>query len=105
MTVQVTAIKANLTELYSRMCALLDGAYISQGNLDINQVQAMQLGLIQHTLESQATMQAAQARNTAQSQAEDAALERVRLQAIESAMRDATPATFTPHGHLPRVGW
>jgi conjugal transfer/entry exclusion protein len=104
MTVQVTAIKANLTELYSRMCALLDGAYTSQGNLDIQQVQAMQLGLIQHTMESQATMQAAQARNTAQYQAEQVTIERIQIQSIQGAMGAAAPLG-EPQGKLPRFHW
>lgn len=104
VTVQVTAIKAQLTELYTRICALLSGSWTAQGNLDIQQIQAQQNGFIQHTLETIAAMQAAHARNTAQYQAEQAALERVQLQAIQGAMGSAAPLG-TPQGTLPRFHW
>lgn len=104
MTVQVTAIKQHLTELYTRICALLSGSWTAHGALDSAQIAHQQNGLMQYTLETIATMQAAHARNTAQYQAEQAAIERLQLQAIEGAMRDDTPA-FTPQGKLPRFAW
>jgi hypothetical protein len=73
--------------------------------VNIQQIQAMQNGLIQHTLESMATMQATHARNTAQYQAEQAALERLQLQAIQGAMGSATPPPFTPQGAFHRFSW
>jgi hypothetical protein len=103
-TVQVTAIQANLTDLYSRMCALLDAAYTAHGNLDIQQIQAMQLGLVQHTLESSAAMQATHARNTAQYHAEQVAIERMQLQALQGA-HGSIPEFTTPQGKLPRFHW
>jgi hypothetical protein len=105
MTVQVTAIQSQMTEMYARMCALLQGAYTAEGNLNIEQVQAMELGIIQHTQEAQALIQATHARVTAQREAEQAVMERLELQAIQGAMRDTTPTTFTPQGQLPRKGW
>jgi hypothetical protein len=104
MTVKMTAIKTNLVELYTRICSLLSGSVIAHGNLDSAQIAAQQAGLMQHTLETMAAMQATHARNTAQGQAEQAVIERLQLQAIEGAMRDTTPE-FTPQGHLPVVRW
>jgi hypothetical protein len=104
MTVQVTAIQSQMTEMYSRMCALLQGAYTAEGALNIEQVQAMQLGIIQHTQEAQAVIQATHARNTAQAQAEQAAIERLQLQAIDGAMGSAAPLG-EPQGKLPNFRW
>jgi P-type conjugative transfer protein TrbJ len=104
ITVQVTAIQGNLVDLYSRICALLSGSFLAQGNLDIQQVQAQQNGLIQHTLQTMATMQATHARNTAQYYAEQATLEQLQLQAIQGAMGSAAPLG-EPQGALPKFHW
>jgi P-type conjugative transfer protein TrbJ len=105
MTVSVTSLQGNLSELYGRICALLGGSITVAGNLDIQQIQAQQNGLMQQQLQAIAAMHATHARNTAQAQAEQVTIERLQLQAIQGAMRDDTPTTFTPQGKLPRVGW
>jgi conjugal transfer/entry exclusion protein len=104
MTVSVTSLQGNLSELYGRICALLGGSITVAGNLDIQQIQAQQNGLMQQQLQAIAAMQATHARNTAQGQAEQAVLERVQLQAIQGAMGSAAPLG-EPQGTLPRFHW
>jgi hypothetical protein len=104
MTVQVTAIQGNLSELYGRICALLAGSITAAGNLEIQQIQAQQNGLLHQQMQAITAIQATHARNTAQHEAEEASMERLRLMATQGAMRDDTPA-FTPQGKLPVMRW
>ena len=104
MSVQVTSIKQNLMDLYTRICALLTGSTQAQGNLDHQQVIAQQNGLMQQTMATMATMQAVNARLFAQGVAENVALERLSLEAIQGAMGSA--ADYDPvNGKLPKMSW
>jgi conjugal transfer/entry exclusion protein len=105
VTVQVTAIQSNLSELYQRLCSLLTAAQQSRGNLEIQQVQSQQLGLVQHTLSTQAAMAATHARLIAQQQAEDAALERVKMEAWEGAIKQIDHSGYTPQVRPPSFGF
>lgn len=104
MAATITAQQETLGQLATRMCSLLNAAETANGNLDMLQINALQNGLLQQTLEAQLAVQATHARQDAQQQAEDGALERVRMQAIQGAMGNAEPLG-EPQGALPKFHW
>jgi type IV secretion system protein TrbJ len=104
MTVEVTAVKTNLLDIYQRLCALLTGSVTAKGALDSTQIAAQQQGLMQHTLETVAAMQATHARVIAQSAAADVVMQQLQLQAMQGASGDSTPYTQA-HGRFTTYGW
>lgn len=85
MAVQVQSVKSNLTDIYTRLCALLSGSVAAAGNLDSHQIAAQQQALQVHTQQLVLTMQATNARLVSQQQAEEIVLQQQNIQAYLQA--------------------
>jgi P-type conjugative transfer protein TrbJ len=83
VSVQVQSIQTNVGDMFTRLCSLLDGSWRAQGNLDSHQLAAQQQALQTTTLQQLQVLQATAYRLQAQRQAEDAALEKLRLKVLD----------------------
>jgi len=104
MSVQMTAVRTNLTDVSTRLCALLNGSWTASGNLDSQQITAQQQALLLHSQQAAQAMLATQARLAAQKEAEDVVLEQVRLKMLQDAVAPVAPYTDF-RGKLPVYRW
>jgi P-type conjugative transfer protein TrbJ len=104
MGVQMTAVRTNLSDVYTRVCALLNGSWTANGNLDSQQIAAQQQALLLHSQQAAQAMLATQARLQAQREAEEVVLEQVRLQMLHDAIAPVAPYTDAK-GKLPVYRW
>jgi predicted glycosyl hydrolase (DUF1957 family) len=85
MAVQMQSIRTNVTDIYNRLCALLDGSWRASGNLDSAQLAAQQQALLTHSQQMAQAMLATSQRLEAQRQAEDVVLQQAAIQAYLQA--------------------
>jgi hypothetical protein len=106
LAVQTQAIQTHLSEMASKMCALLSGAWTAHGALDSAQIAAQQRALLMAVhQQTQATAAAAQ-RLEAQHQAEEIVQEQLDVEATQSAFRDKHERSqVTLPGAVPRLKW
>lgn len=104
MSVQMTAVRTNLSDVYTRVCNLLNGAWTAKGNLDSQQMAAQQQALLLHSQQMAQAMLATQGRLQAQQAAEDAVLEQMRLKMLQEATAPVAPYTDAK-GKLPVYRW
>jgi P-type conjugative transfer protein TrbJ len=104
MSVQMTAVRTHLSDVFTRLCALLNGSWTASGNLDSQQIAAQQQGLLLHSQQMAQAMLATQARLQAQREAEEVVLEQVRLQVLQDAVAPVAPYTDA-RGTLPVYRW
>src|SRR5215831_15122774 len=83
MAVQMQSVRQNLTDVYTRLCNLLNGSWGASGNLDSQQIAAQQQALVLSTLQQTQALQATAARLEAQRQAEEVVLEQLRLKHLQ----------------------
>ena len=103
--IQVQSIKANMSEMFSRLCALLDGSWSkAEGNFDAQQIAHQQHALTLTTLQQIQALQLTADRLKAQREAEDVALQRLK-QRVQDEFLKPLPAYTAEQGALPTWGW
>jgi P-type conjugative transfer protein TrbJ len=106
MSVHMTAVRTNLTDVSTRLCSLLNGSWTASGNLDSQQLAAQQQALLLHSQQAAQAMLATQARLAAQKEAEDVVLEQVRLHMLQDATAPVPgTGTYEAKGKLPVYRW
>jgi conjugal transfer/entry exclusion protein len=104
VAVQVQSVQTNMSDVFGRLCSLLDGSWRAKGNLDSEQLAAQQQALQTATLQHLQALQATAARLQAQREAEQVALERLRIKVMEQFT--APVAEYTgAGGFLPTYQW
>jgi P-type conjugative transfer protein TrbJ len=102
--VQVQAIRANMSDIFTRLCALLDGSWKAQGNLDSQQIAAQQQALTLTTLQQIQALQTTADRLAAQKEAETVALAQIKQRVLEEFVT-APPDYTGAAGVLPVYQW
>jgi P-type conjugative transfer protein TrbJ len=105
VAVRVQSVRGHLLDIYNRIIALVHGAAFVQGNLDSQQLAAQQRGLALQQQQNLQALLATQARLQAQREAEDAALEQIRLQLIQQATAPPPASAYVPQGTLHTYRW
>jgi hypothetical protein len=78
--IRVQAIRTNVSNLYTRLCALLNGSWTAHGNLDSQQILAQQNGLLLHSQQATQALLASAQRLEAQRHAEQVLFQQQALQ-------------------------
>jgi P-type conjugative transfer protein TrbJ len=104
LAVRTQSIRTNLTDLYTRLCNLLNGSWLASGNLDSQQLAHQQQALLIHSQQTAQAMFATQARLQAQKEAEEVVLEQLRLKMLQDATAPVAPYTEA-RGKLPVYRW
>jgi P-type conjugative transfer protein TrbJ len=104
MAVQVQSIRSNMSELFGRLCRLLDGSWRIQGNLDAQQIAHQQQALTMQQQEQLAAIHVTAARIAAMREAEEIALARLKQRVQDEFVR-ALPAYTGEQGTLPSWQW
>ena len=104
VAVQVQSVQTNVSDVFARLCSLLDGSWRAKGNLDSHQLAAQQQALQLTTLQHIQALQATAYRLQAQREAEEAALERLRMKVMEQ-FTAPIPEYTGAAGFLPTYQW
>jgi P-type conjugative transfer protein TrbJ len=104
VAVQIQSIQSNVSDLFGRLCSLLDGSWRAEGNLDSLQLAAQQQALQTTTLQQMQALQATAYRLQTQRQAEDVALERLRTKVLDQ-FTAPVPEYTGAGGFLPVYRW
>lgn len=104
VAIQMQAIEQNAADTFARLCALMEGVWTANGALDMAQIHAQQQALQITTLQQTQALQATAERLKAQREAEDVALERIRMQLMEQFVAPLPEYTGTA-GALPTYRW
>ena len=102
--VQVQSIRANMSDLFTRVCALLNGSWQVQGNLDAQQIAHQQNALTLTTLQQIQALQMTADRLKAQREAEEVALQRLKQKVQDTFVTPMDDYT-QEQGQLPSWGW
>jgi P-type conjugative transfer protein TrbJ len=102
--VHMQSIKRHAEEIYQRLCRLLEASHQASGNLDAQQILHQQQALQLSTLQQMQALQATAARLQAQREAEDVALERIRIQLMQQ-FTTPLPTYEGNAGFLPVYRW
>ena len=104
MSVQMTSIRTNLMDVYTRLVMLVNGAASTTGNLDAQQIAAQQQALLVHSQQAAQSIQATQARLLAQKEAEDVVMAQLRLQ-MQQQLNVRLPRYTGERGTLATYSW
>jgi P-type conjugative transfer protein TrbJ len=84
--VKMQSLRTNVSDLFTRLCALLSGSWVAKGNLDSQQIAAQQNALLIHSQQAAQAMLATSQRLEAQRQAEEVILTQQALQFYREGM-------------------
>lgn len=102
--VQVQSIRANMSDIFNRLCALLDGSWTAEGNLDAQQIAHQQQALTLTTLQQIQALQMTADRLKAQREAEEVALARLK-ERVQAEFLKPLPEYTAEQGTLPTWSW
>lgn len=101
VAVQMQSMRTNISDLFAKLCALLDGSWQAQGNLDSAQLAAQQQALSTTTLQQIQALLMTSQRLAAQREAEETALAELR-QRVQDELARPLPAYTGQAGVVPR---
>jgi type IV secretion system protein TrbJ len=104
LAVQVQSVRANMSDIFTRLCSLLDGSWRAEGNLDSLQIAAQQQALTLTTLQQIQALQATSDRLKAQKEAEEVALARLKQRVMDEFVTPV-PEYTGEAGVLPTWQW